>query len=82
MIVGAENYDRLFLGAFFSEVEDSILYVFARTEELAAEIELPAVRHFSAVYTGVPSRFRNGGAVGFANTRKVRGGVVVVIEIE
>lgn len=39
LIVGATTYDRLFLGITFDEVADDILYVFARTEELAAEIE-------------------------------------------
>jgi hypothetical protein len=39
LIVGAENYDRLFLGAEFSEAEKGILYCFAQSEDLAAEIE-------------------------------------------
>ncbi|MBN8980778.1 MAG: hypothetical protein J0I29_05800 [Rhizobiales bacterium] len=39
LIVGADNYDRLFAGVEFSEVDDKILYVFAPSEEIAAEIE-------------------------------------------
>ncbi|MET4749208.1 hypothetical protein ABIB08_003554 [Bradyrhizobium sp. RT11b] len=39
LILGATTYDRLFLGVTFDEVADRILYVFARTKELAAEIE-------------------------------------------
>jgi hypothetical protein len=49
MIVGAENYDRLFLGAEFSEVDDKILYVFAPSESLAAEIEEQFSLHLSIV---------------------------------
>lgn len=39
LIVGAETFDRLFAGVEFSQIEDNILYVFAPTEEIAAEIE-------------------------------------------
>jgi hypothetical protein len=60
MIVGAENYDRLFLGAEFSEVDDKILYVFAPSESLAAEIEEQFSLHLSIVagqVAGVPVEF-------------------------
>jgi hypothetical protein len=49
LIVGAENYDRLFLGAKFSEVEKGILYCFAQSEDLAAEIEDKFALHISII---------------------------------
>jgi hypothetical protein len=49
LVVGAENYDRLFLGAVFGEVDEKILYVFAATESLAAEIEEKFALHLSIV---------------------------------
>ncbi|WP_349630901.1 hypothetical protein [Bradyrhizobium manausense] len=59
-IVGATTYDRLFLGATFDEVADKILYVFARTEEFAAEIQENYALHLSIVasqITGAPIEF-------------------------
>jgi hypothetical protein len=59
-IVGAENYDRLFAGAVFSEVADKILYGFAPTESLAAEIEERFALHLSIVASqvaGIPVEF-------------------------
>jgi hypothetical protein len=49
LIVGAHNYDRLFLGAEFSEVEKGILYCFAKSEDLAAEIEEKFALHISII---------------------------------
>ncbi|MGT2501260.1 hypothetical protein ACVOMS_11295 [Bradyrhizobium guangxiense] len=49
LITGATTYDRLFLGATFDEIAGCILYVFARTEELAAEIEETYALHLSIV---------------------------------
>ncbi len=60
LIMGVTTYDRLFLGANFDEVADNILYVFARTEELAAEIEENYALHLSIVasqITGAPVEF-------------------------
>jgi hypothetical protein len=48
LIAGAETYDRLFLGAEFSNVEKGILY-FAKTEEVAAEIEDKFALHISII---------------------------------
>src|ERR1700682_2159413 len=48
-IVGAENYDRLFIGVAFNEVADQILYAFAPTKSLAAEIEESFAQHLSIV---------------------------------
>jgi hypothetical protein len=59
-IVGAENYDRLFVGVVFSEVADGILYAFAPTECLAADIEKRFALHLSIVagqITGLPVEF-------------------------
>lgn len=49
LIVGARTYDRLFLGVTFDEVAEATLYAFARTEELAAEIEETYALHLSIV---------------------------------
>lgn len=60
LIVGATTFDRLFLGATFDEVADKILYVFAHTEKLAAEIEEKYALHLSIVarqITGRPVEF-------------------------
>jgi hypothetical protein len=39
LIVGAKEFDRLFPGVQFSEVDGDILFCFAMNEELAAEME-------------------------------------------
>jgi len=39
LIVGAKEFDRLFLGVQFSEVDGDILFVYALDEDRAAEIE-------------------------------------------
>ncbi|MET4802811.1 hypothetical protein [Bradyrhizobium sp. LB11.1] len=60
LIVGAQNFDRLFLGAAFEEVADCILYMSARTEALAGEIEERFALHLSIVagqITGLPVEF-------------------------
>lgn len=49
LVVGAENYDRLFSGVQISEVEKGILYCFAQTEDLAAEIEDRFALHISII---------------------------------
>jgi hypothetical protein len=59
-IVGAENYDRLFAGVVFGEVADKLLYAFAPTEGLAADIEERFALHLSIVaeqITGLPVEF-------------------------
>jgi hypothetical protein len=45
LIVGADNYDRLFAGAVFDEVEKGVLYCFARSED-----SRPGSRTGSAAY--------------------------------
>lgn len=59
-IVDVENYDRLFVGVMFSEVADRILYGFAPTESLAAEIEEKCALYLSIVagqVVGIPGDF-------------------------
>ena len=53
LIVRAENYDRLLLAAVFGEIDEKILYVFAATESLAAEIEEKFALHLSIVASQV-----------------------------
>jgi hypothetical protein len=60
LIVGAENYDRLFAGVVFGEVADKILYAFAPTEGLAADIAERFALHLLIVagqITGLPVDF-------------------------
>ncbi|QAU36674.1 hypothetical protein XH86_02430 [Bradyrhizobium guangdongense] len=38
-IVGAETFDQVFAGIRFDEVEGSMLYAFARNEDVASDIE-------------------------------------------
>ncbi|MEI9922758.1 MAG: hypothetical protein WDN50_03530 [Bradyrhizobium sp.] len=60
LIVGAQNFDRLFMGAVFDEVVDQGLFVFARIEGLAAEIEERFALHLSIIaaqITGLPVEF-------------------------
>jgi len=39
LIVGAETFDHLFAGIRFDETDGPLLYVYAKDEEIAAEIE-------------------------------------------
>jgi hypothetical protein len=60
MILGAEEYDRLFLDVIFSEVIGGVLYAFAQSETLAAEIEDKYALHLSIVVgqiAGTPVEF-------------------------
>lgn len=60
LIVGAENYDRLFTGAVFDQVEKGVLYCFAQSEDLAAEIEDQFVLRISIIasqFVRVPVEF-------------------------
>jgi hypothetical protein len=55
-VVGADEFDRLFAGADFEEVEDSILYVSATDEEAAAEIEDTYYLHICTLALGILKR--------------------------
>lgn len=37
--VGAETFDRVFAGIRFDEIEGTMLYAFARNEDVASDIE-------------------------------------------
>jgi hypothetical protein len=39
LIVGAKTFDRLFAGIYFGELDRDILFVYAKDEETAAEVE-------------------------------------------
>jgi hypothetical protein len=53
LIVGAKEFDRLFPGVQFSEVDGDILYCFAMNVELAAEMEDRFGLHISIVATDI-----------------------------
>jgi hypothetical protein len=53
LIVGAKEFDRLFAGVQFSEVDGDILFCFAMNEELAAEMEDKYALHISIVATDI-----------------------------
>jgi hypothetical protein len=49
LIVGAKEFDHLFQGVVFSEVDGDILFVFAQDEETAAEMEDKYALHISII---------------------------------
>ena len=53
VIVGAETFDRLFAGVHFDEVDGDILFVYAKDEETAAEIEDCFAFHISLMATDI-----------------------------
>ena len=56
LIVGAKEFDRLFLGMQFSEVDGDILFVYALDEVRAAEMEDRYALHISIVATDILKR--------------------------
>jgi hypothetical protein len=48
-IVGPKTFDRLFAGIRFDEADGSLLYAYARNEEIATEIEDNFATHISVV---------------------------------
>jgi hypothetical protein len=56
LIVGGATFDRLFAGVRFDEVDGDILYVYAKDEETAAEMEDRFALHISIVATDVLKR--------------------------
>lgn len=52
LIVGATEFDRLFLGVQFSEVDGDILFVYALDEDRAAKYAL----HISIIATDILNR--------------------------
>ena len=56
LTVGAKEFDRLFPGVEFAEVDGDILYVLALTEEVAAELEEKYATHIAAVASRILNR--------------------------
>jgi hypothetical protein len=56
LIVGGGTFDRLFAGVRFDEVDGDILFVYAKDEESAAEMEDSFALHISIVATGILKR--------------------------
>ena len=56
LIVGGATFDRLFTGVRFDEVDGDILYVYAKDEEAAAEIEDNFALHISIIATDILKR--------------------------
>jgi hypothetical protein len=53
LIVGAKTFDRLFAGIRFDELDGYLLYVLAKDEETAAEIEDEYSLHISNMASGI-----------------------------
>lgn len=53
LIVGADNFDRLFRGVQFDEVDDGVLYAYAADEYRAAEIEDTFSLHIAIIASGI-----------------------------
>lgn len=56
LTVGAEEFDRLFLGVEFAEVDGDILYVLALDEDLAAELEEKYATHIATIASRILKR--------------------------
>lgn len=56
LTVGADEFDRLFLGVEFIEVDGDILYVLALDEELATELEEKYATHIAAISSQILKR--------------------------
>jgi hypothetical protein len=56
LIVGADNFDRLFRGIQFDEFDGTVLYVYAVDEYRAAEIEDTLALHISTIASGILKR--------------------------
>jgi hypothetical protein len=56
LIVGADNFDRLFRGVQFDEFDGTVLYVYAADEYRAAEIEDTLSLHISTIASGILKR--------------------------
>ena len=53
LVVGAETFDRLFQGIRFAEIKDGFLFVYAKDEETAAEIEDHYSLHISIIASDI-----------------------------
>lgn len=55
-IVGSDTFDRLFAGVEFNEVDGDILFVYAQSEDCAAEMEDRFALHISIIATDILGR--------------------------
>ena len=53
LIVGPDNYDRLFRGVQFDEFDGKVLYVYAADDYRAAEIEDTFALHIATIAEGI-----------------------------
>ena len=56
LIVGAKTYDRLFAGIRFDELDGDILFVYAKSERSADEIEDEFSMHISIIASKILDR--------------------------
>ena len=56
LVVGADEFDRLFLGIQFGEVEGDILYAYASEADLAEELEEKYSLHMSIIAADILKR--------------------------
>lgn len=56
LVVGADEFDRLFLGIQFGEVEGDILYAYAPEADLAEELEEKYSLHMSIIAADILKR--------------------------
>ena len=56
LIVGGYTFDRLLAGVRFDEVDGDILFVYAKDEETAAEMEDNFALHISTIATNILKR--------------------------
>jgi hypothetical protein len=56
LIVGAKTFDRLFAGIRFGETDGPLLYVYAKDEDTAAEIEDNLSLHIAIIASGILKR--------------------------
>lgn len=56
LVVGADRFDRLFRAVRFDEVDGDILYVYARDEDTAAEMEDEFALHISIIASKILNR--------------------------
>ena len=56
LVVGGATFDRLFIGVRFDEVDGDLLYVYAKDEGTAAEMEDKFALHVSIIATDILKR--------------------------
>jgi hypothetical protein len=56
LIVGAKTFDRLFAGIRFDELDGPLLYVYAKDEEIASQIEDNYTLHISTIASRILSQ--------------------------